>query len=360
MIGEIPNILNSDDYANLKFICLEDLPLTNSDISELATIYDVVELSTGLKPLFMMELLKNYNNVIYLDPDMYVLHPLSEIEELLVNKSVVLTPHLLRPILPGTPFLSEINTLTVGVHNLGFCAVNKDGLDFLEWWWSHLQRECLIYPLLGLFVDQKWVDIGSVFFDTYTFKHPGYNIGHWNLHERRFVKKSLGYVMLDGGEPVKLLHFSGFDPKNPKAISSRQNESLEGRGLDFEALQEISEEYAQIFLSYRENLSISSDYKYSKDSSGKPISRRLRRTYRSWLLANKESSLPSPFDPMDRDSFKKWRKKSIAKQIVNEIADISIGLNYAMPGLSKWVRSTFPNKSANARSKLLSDSNIRR
>ena len=144
---------------NLVVVDTTILGLTDREVLDLATIYDVVEFSTAVKPLFLKYLLELDEQAIYLDPDTYVVSPLAELEALIDQHHIVLTPHLLAPIQPGKTFQSEINTLTVGVHNLGFCAVGRGALPFLDWWWSHLERECLIYPLLGLFVDQKWTDI---------------------------------------------------------------------------------------------------------------------------------------------------------------------------------------------------------
>ena len=74
--------------------------------------------------------------------------------------------------------------LLVGVYNLGFCAVDRRAREFLDWWWSHLSNECLYDPLSGLFVDQKWMDIGSTLFEAGNFRHSGYNVGVANLPER--------------------------------------------------------------------------------------------------------------------------------------------------------------------------------
>lgn len=360
LIGDVPPTFHLYNQPHLTVIQMHELPLSEKEVSNLAMIYDVVELSTALKPLLLSQLLCEYQKVVYLDPDMFLVTPLIELPSLLDDFSIILTPHILNPIAPGTPHLSEINNLTVGIYNLGFCAVNRRAKDYLDWWWSHLQRECLIYPLLGLFVDQKWVDMGSVIFEAYALKHNGYNIGHWNLHERKFYKIDNCFKMFNNDEPLRLMHFSGFDPENPTAISTRQNESLTGRGLDFEALDELSAEYAGLLIKNRRLLSASNAYVYALDSSHRKINRRLRRTYRSALLRQDSKEIPSAFLPEDRKAFSRWRRRSSIGQVKNLATDLSIALNYAMPDLGRNLRRRFPNLISMVRKKLLTSSNIRR
>jgi len=345
---------------NLRVVGLEALQLSTRETLDLATIYDVVELSTGVKPLFLKRLLDEFEQAVYLDPDTYLASPLAELEGLVDAHNIVLTPHLLEPIPPGETFRSEINTLTVGVHNLGFCAVGRGAIPFLDWWWSHLERECLIYPLLGLFVDQKWTDIGSVMFDAHSLRHYGYNIGHWNLHERRFDRTDDGRLTMERtGEALRLFHFSGFDPKNPEGISVRQNISLEDKGLGFAAYSELAREYAALVLNAQSELGPKPQYGFIRDLDGKPLSKRIRRTYRQDLIAG-VADLPSPFVEQDRAAFARWRKTSIKRQISGATADAAIGFKYAFPDTYSRLKSSMPGRFDRVRSKLLEESKIRR
>ena len=177
------------DSAQLRILRNDSLGLPRRDFLQLATIYGVVELSTSLKPLLLQLLLEEYDEAVYLDPDTFVCSPLLELAELLAEHSLILTPHFLRPIEPGSAYVSEVHSLTVGAYNLGFCAVSREAKEFLAWWRERLQFDCLIYPLLGIFVDQKWADVGSVLYPSFALRHPGYNVGPWNLHERLLVAR---------------------------------------------------------------------------------------------------------------------------------------------------------------------------
>jgi len=344
---------------NLVVVDTTILGLTDREVLDLATIYDVVEFSTAVKPLFLKYLLELDEQAIYLDPDTYVVSPLAELEALIDQHHIVLTPHLLAPIQPGKTFQSEINTLTVGVHNLGFCAVGRGALPFLDWWWSHLERECLIYPLLGLFVDQKWTDIGAVMFHAFSFGHYGYNIGHWNLHERRIEETQGRRLVVPSNDQVRLFHFSGFDPSDPESISVRQNISLKDKGLGSAALTKLSQEYAALLIDARKELGVSPSYPFTRDLQGKKLSKRLRKTFRKDLLTD-DSPPPSPFESADIEAFAGWRRSSVGRRAGSAFADAALGFKYSFPDAYSAIKSAAPRQFSWMRKHLLGQARIRR
>src|SRR5262249_10068760 len=77
---------------------LADLGLTRREIHRLAGIYDVTELSTAVKPLFLRRLLdEGHREVVFLDPDIRVFAPLDEVIPLARRHGIVLTPHTTAP-----------------------------------------------------------------------------------------------------------------------------------------------------------------------------------------------------------------------------------------------------------------------
>jgi hypothetical protein len=350
----------------MTIVGLDSIIPDSTERHNMAAIYDVVELSTALKPRLLEELLATHEQVVYLDPDMWLVTPLEELEALIDQHGVVLTPHFLESIPPGERFLpdgqpvivSEVHCLTVGFHNLGFCAVGRGGLPFLQWWWDRLCRECLIYPLFGMFVDQKWTDVGGRLFGAHTLRHYGYNIANHNLHERRFVATENGLRMETSGEPVRLLHFSGFDPHKPEQISDRQTVMLADSGLAFDAFDAISLDYAASVLRADSQLGELPEYGYARDCTGAALSKRLRRTYRSELLAG--AALPSPFAAEDRKAFVRWRRRSVGKQLGGAALDAAMAFKYAFPDTFGRIKAADPRRFRAIRSRLLDRGRVRR
>lgn len=352
----------AETRPHLTLATVSDLGLTQLEFEHLAMIYDVVELSTAVKPLLLRKLLRTHEWAAYLDPDLYLVAPLDELGPALAENPIAVTPHFLSPIAPGSSYISEVHSLTVGVHNLGFCGVGQGAEAFLDWWWSHLERECLIYPLLGIFVDQKWTDIGLNLFQGASLRHAGYNVGPWNLHERPISTEGGRYVVGSDGAPLRLVHFSGFNPYDPDAISVRLNTDLRGRTGAGTAFRALSREYATAQLRYIEELGSLPEYGYSVDSSGRKLSSRLRRTYRAELLARDAAGtrMPSAFDPADSSDYEAWRRRSWRSARKIALADTAIAAKYATPDLFRAARTTFPRIFQRQRARLLKAGEVRR
>lgn len=187
--------------------------------------YSVLELATAVKPYAFEYLAANCGarSIVYLDPDIVVYEPLSEVFEALADANLVLTPHLTAELdSPGEP--GELTILRAGTYNLGFLAVaiTPETERFLRWWKDRLYDQCVVDVANGLFVDQKWIDLVPGLFDGVTvLRHPAYNVAYWNL-PHRLVKK-VGARYLVNGQPLVFFHFSGYNPKRRQEISKYQN-----------------------------------------------------------------------------------------------------------------------------------------
>jgi hypothetical protein len=184
--------------------------------------YTITEASTGVKPFVMRYLLRQgATKVVYLDPDILVFRRFDEVLDALDEKAIVLTPHSLSPI-PADYFPDDLLSLGAGAYNLGFIAVRAGEVvdAFLAWWAERLEAWCLNAPEMGLFVDQKWVDLVPGYFDdVLILKSRGYNIAYWNLHERTIRQVGAEWRVFPSDEPVAFIHFSGMNIEDLSRIS---------------------------------------------------------------------------------------------------------------------------------------------
>jgi hypothetical protein len=129
-----------NEIINYEQIGYELIPvhLIEPDLEELVLKYELIELNTALKPKVIEYLFKERaaQNVIYLDPDIKVFSPLSEIEEKLKSYPVLLTPHIYTPILKDGYSPQENLFLNYGLYNLGFIGLSKSEESFklIKWW----------------------------------------------------------------------------------------------------------------------------------------------------------------------------------------------------------------------------------
>jgi hypothetical protein len=338
------DIAHDDDLPQLDGVeCLstEVLGLPHRSVLHHATTYDLVEFATAVKPLLLAALLDQSDQVFYLDPDTYLTSPMVELGPALAASAggILLTPHFLGPPPPGVEF-GEGHMLLVGVNNLGFCGVDRRARPFLDWWWDHLRTECLYDPLAGLFVDQKWMDIGSSLFQAATLRHSGYNVGVANLAERPLALDADGYYNARNGERLRLFHFHAFDSSTPERLSVRFRHSNES-DLDDTVIRQLTKEYAEVLCGFEQSVPAAPPYPYATDTSGRTISRQTRRAYLRASLAG-DTTLPSPFVPNEAAAYEKWRRRAwrgIGRGLLSETAKC---VRIVLPEEYDHIKKRFP------------------
>jgi glycosyltransferase involved in cell wall biosynthesis/2-polyprenyl-3-methyl-5-hydroxy-6-metoxy-1,4-benzoquinol methylase len=214
------------DPADEQFELLTIHEIGLPDVERMAAYYDVMELSTAVKPWLLRTLLARpgVDSVSYLDPDIQVFAPLTKIEEEAKRHGIVLTPHFTAPLPRDGLRPSEEDILIAGTYNLGFIGLGagETADALLDWWSERLENECLNDPANGHFVDQRWIDLAPGFWpNLFLLRETTYNIAYWNLPTRTLEIDGEGYGV--DGEPLRFFHFSGYDPRRPRELSKHQN-----------------------------------------------------------------------------------------------------------------------------------------
>ncbi len=197
-------------YPNLEInqLPLEFLFENFEELAFLKEKYDVIEFSTSIKPRLLKFLIKrNFNSVMYLDPDISVYSSLNAGFEIAETHGIALTPHRLSPSRMGADESLELNFLSYGVFNLGFVAVGQDSLGALNWWEKKTTHFSDRKPFLPQFTDQKWANLFPAYFETSIVRHPGYNVAPWNLDERNIHFRDK-LVMVNEKWPLVFVHYS--------------------------------------------------------------------------------------------------------------------------------------------------------
>lgn len=205
------------DYAAIPF---EVLPIETIEprAAELAAKYDIVELNTCIKPRVFEHLLaeRGADQATYLDPDVQVFAPMTELDALVEPTNFLLTPHALTPVPLDGHSPGETSFLKFGVYNLGFIAIRRsdEALRMLAWWKERVYAAGFNQPDAGMFVDQLWVNLVPILFRGARLVHdPGWDMAPWNLHERSLVRRTDGSWWVEGAAgsgPLVFFHFSSF------------------------------------------------------------------------------------------------------------------------------------------------------
>lgn len=272
-----------------ELIWIEDCAVAN--LSRLAFMYDIVELSTALKPLITLNLLNKFEGVIFLDPDTRLYHSVAPILADLKGHAIVLTPHYTTP-QSSHPSESDVGMMRFGSFNLGFFTVRKTeaALSFLHWWSDRCLRLNFMESQFGLSTDQKWVSIAPCFFhDLHVSFHAGYNVAPWNVFERKLTRVG-DSILINDTYPLVFFHFSNFDHNDPQYLNKR---SILEKGQHKQVLLELGIDYSAAL---RENETPLCRLRYGFDymSGGEYISPTLRRAYAAIV-----DELPPEHDPFD-------------------------------------------------------------
>ena len=141
------------------------------------------------------------------DPDLFFVGNFDFLFSALDKKNVLLTPHWANI----DPLENEDSLLAVlkgGLYNAGFIGVNKNGAAAMDWWAGlcHYKTEDL--KGLGLFVDQKYLDILPVQFEgVEIIKHRGCNLASWNIDSSKREVINGKLLINKTFEPV-FIHFA--------------------------------------------------------------------------------------------------------------------------------------------------------
>jgi lipopolysaccharide biosynthesis glycosyltransferase len=247
-IGLVDRRNTSVDYSKIPYEIVEVEQIGLTVFEDMFRRYTITELNTAVKPYYFkyfFGLLKGGDKCIYLDPDILVYNSFNELEKELEMSSIVITPHFTEPI-NDDKFQAENDFLNSGLYNLGFIALKRDSESekLVNWWADRLFDKAYMDFSRGMFTDQIWINFVPLYFENVSlFRHPGYNLAYWNLHERSLTP---GKEVVKGGKSVPLVfcHFSGYNPLKPGLLSKYQNRFI----------LEEREDISQLFSDYSEKL----------------------------------------------------------------------------------------------------------
>ena len=277
----------------------------------MAAMYSVLELSTAVKPWLLRWMLANsaHGGAVYLDPDMRLYAPLTEMFDAVRDHGLVLNPHFTDPMPRDGRKPNEQDILIAGAYNLGFIGIGSTEFadELLDWWGERLERDCIVDPERGFFVDQRWIDlVPGMADDFYVLRDPGFNVAYWNLPTRTVDERD-GTWYVNGDVPLKLFHFSGFDASKPQVLSKHQDRI---RLSDRPALAELCAGYAAELIENGVNEVADWPYTYDASTSGVPLNPLNRRIYRDLIREGFDDSL---FDAGGEASFRAAASEPAAK-----------------------------------------------
>ncbi len=210
-----PRALPRLERLGARLLSLDDLPLRGA--TGMLLRYSPKELCAALKPSLLREALRRgHRTAVFVDPDMLVLGSLAPLFEAAAEHSLTLAPHLV-PEAAGAPDPGlERALLLAGMFNGGAIGAtcNDETLRFLDWWERRLHTHSIDSVRDGFHCDQRWLDLAPAFVTGLCIlRDPGVNAAYWRL--KWLLVEQRGEAFFINGEPLRLFHFSGYDPRRP-------------------------------------------------------------------------------------------------------------------------------------------------
>ena len=267
--------------------------------------HTLIELATAIKPFVLKKLLArdDCEAAIYLDPDIAVMSPMSEVARTLKTADIVLTPHMTAPeqSVPGI-VANEISTMQHGIYNLGFVGVaaRDEGCAFAQWWADRTYRYCREDIPDGIYTDQRWVDFAPAFFDRVkVLRSPGLNAAPWNLSTRE-MGGSLAAGFTVNGAPLVFFHFSQLGVMPDARTTGGQA-----------AARELVEWYRAATMPTAAEKAVSPHYAFDRFDDGSPIAMEQRLVYRA--RPDVQRAHPDPFAAGDGTFLAWWKAHARAE-----------------------------------------------
>jgi hypothetical protein len=280
------------------------LGIDRRELHRRALLYDAVGVISSLRPLTVRTLLRRgADAVLLLDTDTFALGPLADLAETARDAGVLLTPHAHEP-LPGEPGAwPEEEFLRSGAFNGGVLGVGRRGEPFLDWLAERTRRDCLHAPERSLFYGQTWLDLVPALFPHRVLRDRGVNAMIHNLRGDDVEWTAAGPTL--GGAPLRLFHFTGFDPERPDWLCRYYPNAEEASTRGRPGLSRLCAAYAERLRAG--GWPARSDWGFAALPGGPAVDAAMRSAYREALLRAERDGGREPPDPFGRaPAFLDW------------------------------------------------------
>lgn len=356
---------------------LGDLDLTETELDMMKTIYDVMELSTAVKPSFLKLLLRDDPIAAYLDPDIFVYAPFGELLSPAASAGIVLTPHVLEPIPRDGTHPNERMIMGSGIFNLGFIGVGRSAGGFLDWWQERLLVDAVSDTEANLFTDQRWIDWVPAVFGCVVCRDPGMNVAWWNIHERQLTIAEpraerpsrhgdmTGGAIQANGSPLRFVHYSGYDPALPDKLSKHQDDPRTPHA-DGSLIRSLADRYGAALEANGHHDRRRTPYQWNTTAVGGDLPPFVRATCRRTLLNGErtgtEAGVLNTSAPMafgaSSDGFEDWLSETVAGTDNVRFSRLEVSLYDSRPDLKAAFPKLDGNDAENYRSWLDNDPTV--
>lgn len=213
-------VTDSTEIKHSRFQCHSLNDLKSDKATKIKKKYRNDRLRWSLKPVYVKHLLdQGYDQVIYVDNDIFFYSSPDFLFEKLKTSDFLLTPHFYKANPRKEQNWLEAN-YRVGLYNAGFFGATKNAIPILDWW-----ADCCIYNVKkaywrGLYDDQKYLDLVPVIFENVEIvKNRGCNLAGWNADDIDLHYENDKLII--NGEELVFIHFAQLSIEQFSKLNSK-------------------------------------------------------------------------------------------------------------------------------------------
>lgn len=198
-------------HPNSMILCID--PGTNTPLGTYVPNMAKDRLREALKCLE-----DGFTNIVVLGADCELFAPLTEIQSLLETEDIILIPHVKSPQDDRSKMAALYKTGHANADVMVF-KNTENAKDALRWLIEVTEGED---KDRGIFYEQTWLSaLPFLFPHVHILRHPGYNVGYWDVVEAG-LKLVNNEWLLEDGSPLKIFQYSGFVKGEPEKLSRHQ------------------------------------------------------------------------------------------------------------------------------------------
>ncbi|MFC6093673.1 FkbM family methyltransferase [Saccharothrix lopnurensis] len=278
-----------------------DLGVPAEELAELATGCTADQLCGLLRPVLLEQLLGQGVPVLYLDPWVKVLGSLTDLVLGAVGRGpLVLLPRSLRPLPDDGLRPTPAELLETGVFDPGFLLVAPGAEPFLHSLAEQLRR--------APDATKAVLDMAPALVNIHVLRNATVGLSAWNAGQRDLHRRDDG-TLTTLGEPLRSVHFAGFDPQRPWLLSAEFADRPRVLLSEHPHLAELCTEYRADLLR-RGHAPQKVRYGFGQLADGTLIPDELRADYREAARARAGSAFsaegrtpaPAPEEPAAEES----------------------------------------------------------
>lgn len=277
-----------------------DLGINPEALAELATGCTAEQLCAVLRPRLLEILLGQGLPVLHLDPWIQVLSPVTDLVLDAVAKApLVLVPRALRPLPDDGLRPAVADLLETGVFDPGFLVVAPGAEPFLRSLAEQLLRDPDATKAL--------LDTAPALVSHTVLRDATIGLSVWNAGQRELTRNEAGALTVVGN-PLRTVHFAGFDPQRPWLLSARFAERPRVLLSEHPMLADLCTTYRAELVQRGHSMHLVR-YGFGQLSDGTALPDELRADYRE---AGRKEPVPPAFGPDGDAAFLEWACDEVA------------------------------------------------